>query len=134
MRATATYRYHPSVFRFQGEEAWVCGPCRKVFRKKANLACHMFKVHARQSDVRFYLTGAVCIGCGKDFVTWPTVPRVGKRSDEAELLLRGLVLAVEFGGSDDRNAPYYIPLCLLSLASSPPQSTASHHPQIAETT
>ena len=63
------YRHYPMAFRFRGEEAWVCGPCRKVFKKKANLACHLFKVHNRQCEARFYLTGAICIGCGKDFVT-----------------------------------------------------------------
>ena len=63
------YRHQPMAFRFKGSEAWVCGPCRKVFKKKANLACHMFKAHARQAEVRFYLTDAICIACGKDFVT-----------------------------------------------------------------
>ena len=63
------YRHQPTAFRLRGEEAWLCGPCRRVFRRKAHLACHMFKVHRRHAEVRYYLTGAVCVGCGKDFVT-----------------------------------------------------------------
>ena len=63
------YRFCPQAYRVDGVEVWVCGPCRKVFAKKSHLACHLFKTHHRQAEFRFYLTGAVCVACSKDFQT-----------------------------------------------------------------
>ena len=59
------YRSCPEAFRAEGHEIWVRGPCRKVFAKKAHLACHCFKTHQRKSEVRYFLSGAVCKACGK---------------------------------------------------------------------
>ena len=63
------YRFCPQAFALAGTEIWVCGPCRKVFRRKAHLACHLFKTHRRQAESRFFLKDAVCRACGKDFQT-----------------------------------------------------------------
>ena len=63
------YRAHPQAFQTECAAVWVCGPCKKVFERKANLACHFFKSHQRQAECRFFLEGAICTACGRDYVT-----------------------------------------------------------------
>ena len=63
------YRECPLAFRGDHCQVWVCGPCKKVFHKKAHLACHFFKAHGRKAESCFYLSGAICTSCGKDYAT-----------------------------------------------------------------
>ena len=61
------YRMYPGAFSLEGGGVWLCGPCRKTFRRKAHLACHLCKAHRRPAECRFFTTGAICTACGKDF-------------------------------------------------------------------
>ena len=63
------YRRWPMSFRGACQEIWVCGPCRMTFKRKAHLACHLFKKHGRQTECRFFLAGAICTACGRDFIS-----------------------------------------------------------------
>ena len=40
--------------------AGICGPCKQTFAKKANLACHLFKVHGRRASHRYFVGDGRC--------------------------------------------------------------------------
>ncbi|CAE7241221.1 unnamed protein product [Symbiodinium sp. CCMP2592] len=52
-----------------GPAAWPCRSCRKSFRSKAALGVHLFKVHGRCAEYRYFISGTVCLVCQKQFWT-----------------------------------------------------------------
>ena len=60
-------RQFPELYRRTPQEVWFCGPCRRVFHRKAALACHMFKCHQRKAAQRYYTQSAICPSCQKDY-------------------------------------------------------------------
>ena len=49
--------------------AFVCGPCRQVFRTKAAWATHSRKRHHRIDPMRRFIKDSRCRGCGSDYHT-----------------------------------------------------------------
>ncbi|CAE7754403.1 Pol, partial [Symbiodinium sp. CCMP2456] len=49
------------------QRTWCCRPCGKSFAKKAQLAVHFFKVHARRASHRLNVEGTVCRACGRQY-------------------------------------------------------------------
>ncbi|CAE7374664.1 Pol [Symbiodinium sp. CCMP2592] len=53
--------------------SWWCRMCDKMFRSKANLSVHLFKVHGRCAEYRRYIQSTACGACGKEFWTYGRV-------------------------------------------------------------
>ena len=49
--------------------AFICGPCKQVFRTKAAWAAHSRKRHQRIDPLRNFITDSTCRGCGSDYHT-----------------------------------------------------------------